>query len=283
MCSHIRKVFCVLFLIAYLLEGSLQAQQLSPTRDSLHYEILMSSKMLDSIHFEGKFINNVDITSGRLVVLSTNDQFYVLGWGGIVAFGKKITGKIGSYAITPDGLLLAINNNELCAFDSLGRLSMLYKLPNEGMGINSGRNGMFIYDQESGHQINMLYVLAKGGKIAPLFSIATPIQSVVDMNDSILFATRNAICSFRFVDKKINPIIAVEEGDVIKSLTVDAAENRIYFSTRNKVFALKDSKTALITDKFGGTLLYFNDGLIVFNPEKKNLIRIVGLAGSIAP
>lgn len=282
MYNYIKRVIGTISLTTFLLTGSLVAQSLPTNVDSLHYEILMSSKMLDSIHFAEKFINYVDITSSRLVLLSTSDQFYLLGWGGIVPLGKKIAGKICSYAITPDGLLMAINNNELCAFDSLGNLSMLYKLPREEMGISTGMHGMFIYDQNKDHQINMLYVLAKGGKFAPLLSISTPIQSVVDMNDSILFATGNAVYSYKFDNKALNALIALPEENEIKSITVDSG-NRIFFSTENMVLTLKESKPTLITDKFGGELKYFNNGLLVFNPKKKMLIRIVGLEETIVP
>lgn len=279
--SYIKKAFGVILLTAIFSSGSSMAQSLPVDKDSLHYEILLSSKMLDSIHLNEKFIHNLDITSSRLILLSTSNQFYLLGWGGIVPFGGKITGKINSYAITPDGLLMAINNLELCAFDSLGQLSFLYKLPREGMGISTGKNGMFIYDQNEDYQMNMLYVLAKGGKFAPLLSIATSIQSVVDLNDSILFATGNAVYSYKFETKKMNALIALTEDFKIKSVTVDTSENRIFFSTKNMVFALKDSKAVLITDKFGGELRYFNNGLIVFDPVKKVLIRILGLEGTI--
>jgi len=43
------------------------------------------------------------------------------------------------------------------------------------------------------------------------------------------------------------------------------------------VFTMKDSKALLVTDKFGGEIKYFNDGLLVFNPGKRILLRIVGL------
>jgi len=281
--NYIRKAFGAILLTAVFAGLTSMAQSSSNKADTLHYEILMSSKMLDSIHFNEKFIPNLDITSSRLVLLSTRDQFYLLGWGGIVPFGKKITGKINSFAITPDGLLMAINNLELCTFDSLGQLSFLYKLPREGMGISTGKNGMFIYDQNEDYQMNMLYVLAREGKFAPLLSIATSIQSVVDLNDSILFATGNAVYSYKFENKKMNALIAMTEENKIKSVTVDTSENRVYFSTKNMVFALKDSKAVLITDKFGGELMYFNNGLIVFDPVKKVLIRILGLEGTIVP
>lgn len=281
--NYLKKTLVTILLTSIFSGWSSFALSLPASGDSLQYEILLSSKMLDSIHLDKRFINKVDITSSRLILLSANDQFYMLGWGGIIPLGKKITGKINSYAITSDGLLLAINNNELCAFDSLGNLSMLYKLPREGMGISTGKNGMFVYDQNEDYQINMLYVLAKGGKFAPLLSIATSIKSVVDMNDSILFASGNAVYSYKFENKKMNALIAMTEENKIKSVTVDTSENRIYFSTKNMVFALKDSKAVLITDKFGGELMYFNNGLIVFDHVKKVLIRILGLEGTIVP
>jgi hypothetical protein len=277
--NYIKKAFCTILLTA-VFAGLTSMAQSSPNKaDSLRYEILMSSKMLDSIHFNEKFIKYVDITSHRLVLLSSSDQFYLLGWGGIVPLGKKIAGKIYSYAITPDGLLMAVNNDRLCAFDTLGNLSTIYKLPREEMGISSGKNGMFIYDQNNDHQINMLYVLAKGGKFAQLFGISTPIHSVVEMTDSILFASDNAVYSYRFADKKMKILVALAENSLIRSIAVDTLGSRIYFSTENMVFTMKDSKALLVTDKFGGEIKYFNDGLLVFNPGKRILLRIVGLEG----
>lgn len=138
---------------------------------------------------------------------------------------------------------------------------------------------MFIYDQNNDHQINMLYVLAKGGKFAQLFGISTPIHSVVEMTDSILFASDNAVYSYRFADKKIKILVALAENIVIKSVVVDTSGSRIYFSTEDMVFTMKDSKAVLVTDKFGGEIKYFNDGLLVFNPGKRILLRIVGLEG----
>jgi hypothetical protein len=277
--NYIKKAFGTILLIA-IFAGLKSMAQSSPNKaDSLRYEIMMSSKMLDSIHFNEKFIKYVDITPHRLALLSTSDQFYLLGWGGIVPLGKKINGKIYSYAITPDGLLMAVNNDKLCAFDTLGNLSTIYKLPREEMGISSGKNGMFIYDQNNDHQINMLYVLAKGGKFAQLFGISSPIHSVVEMTDSILFASDNAVYSYRFADKKMKILVALAENSLIRSIAVDSSGSRIYFSTNDMVFTMKDSKAVLVTDKFGGELKYFNDGLLVFNPGKRILLRIVGLEG----
>jgi len=281
--NYINKTFITLCLTSIFSIGSSTTHPMSANDDSLQYEILLSSKMLDDIQFNEKFIPVVAITSNRLILLSTSDQFYLLGWGGIVPFGEKVTGNICAYAFTTDSLLMTIRNNELCTFDSLGNLSTLYKLPGKGMGISAGKQGMFLYDRNKDQEKNMIYVIAKGGLFAPLFGIPAPIRAVADMTNSILFASENAVYSYKFEDKEIKSIIALPEGSELKSIAVDNTNKRIYFSTDSMVFAMKDSSAVLITDKFGGELKYFNDGLLVFNPEKKYLIRIIGLEQVIVP
>jgi hypothetical protein len=250
--------------------------------DSLRFEVLLSSKMLNDIHLQANFINSIGITPNRLILLSTNDQFYVLGWGGIAPLGKKFMGNIDGYAFTSDGFLMVISNNYICMPDSAVNLSKLIKLPNEGMGISPGKDVMFVYDQNKNQQKNALYLIAKGGKYARLFEVTTPINSVVEMNDSILFATENGLFSFNLNSKKIKALAALSRDKEVKSIAVDTSGNSIYFSTNNMIFALKDSGAVMITDQFGGVLRYFNEGLIVFNPEKKFLVRIAGIEDNIA-
>lgn len=250
--------------------------------DSLRFEVLMSSKMLNDIQINARFINSLGITSNRLILLSTTNQFYLLGWGGIEPLGKKLGGNIGSYSFTPDSLLMTIRNNELCSFDSLGNLSKLFKLPSEGMGISTGKYVMYVYDRNKDKQKNSLYVIAKGGKYAKLFEVQKPINSVVEMNNLILFSTENAVFSFNPKNNKLKALVALPKDKEIISIAMDTSSKTIYFSTASMVYALKDSSVVIITDQFGGVLRYFDDGLIVFNPEKKFLIRIVGLEENLA-
>lgn len=249
--------------------------------DSLHYEILLTNKMLNDIQLNEKFITSIDITSKRLILLSTNDQFYLLGWGGIKPIGEKVTGSIASYAFTSDNLLLTIRNNELCSFDSLGNLSQLFKLPNYGMGISAGKYVMYVYDRNKEKVKHALYLIAKGGKYTKLFEVPSPIQSVVEINNSILFATGSDLFKFDIKSKDLKVLVALQKDKEIKSIAVDSSNNRIYFSTENAIYALKDSSAVIITKDFGGVLRYFNNGLIVFNPEKKLLVRILGIEDKI--
>lgn len=266
----------LLMILTHLLYGS------STSKDSLIYEVLLSENMANNILPNEKFINSIDITSNHLILLSTNNQYYLLGWGGIIPLGKKVTGRIGSYSYTSDSLLMTIRNNELCVFDLQGNLSKLYTLPSTGMGISGGKYGMYVFDRNGEKQKQALFVLVKGGKYSKLFEIPTPIQSVVEMNNSILFATQNTLFCYDLYSKGLKALVALSNGQEIKSLAFDTSSSRIYFSTSSMIYAIKDSSAALVTDKFGGILRFFNDGLIVFNPEKKFLIRIVGLEGKIA-
>jgi hypothetical protein len=251
--------------------------------DSLRFEVLMNNKMLDDIHLDISFTNSLNITSNHLILLSSTDKFYLLGWGGIKSIGLKATGIISSFAYTSDGFLMIVNNNELCYLkDSIGHFARLYQLPSNNMGITAGKNVMYLYDRVKEQKSCALYILAKGHKYLKLFEIPTPILSVCDMNGSILFSTENKIYSINSKNNNIKALVALPNDKEIKSIAVDTSLNRIFFSTENMVYTLKDSTAEIITDKFGGILKYFNGGLIIFNPEKKYLIRIVGIENKIA-
>jgi hypothetical protein len=255
---------------------------LSVKPDSLRYEILLTNKMIANIQINEKFIPSIDITSNQLILLSTSDQFYLLGWGGIVPFGTKLTGNISSYAFTPDSLLMTVSNKELCSFDSAGKLSKLFNLPGEGMGICAGKYVMYIYNRTNSQAKNAFYILAKGGKYEKLFELPTPISSAAETSNSIVFATKNVLFNYKPKTKELNVLAIIPKNKKIKSIALDTLNSRIYYSTDSVIYAYKNSSTVLVTNEIGGVLRFFNDGLIVFNPEKQLLIRIVGIENEVA-
>jgi len=250
--------------------------------DSLRFEILMSGKMLNEVHLNEKFINTIDITPNRHILLSTSDQFYLLGWGGMVPFAKKNAGTISSFAYTTDNFLITIRNSELCYFDSTGNLTKLYKLPGEGMGISAGKNVMYVYDRNKGKTKYSLYVVAKGGKYVRLFDVPAPVTAVTEMKNSLLFATENGLFSFDLKRKELKAMAALPQDKEIKSIAVDTLNSRIYFSTGNALYTLNGSSVLTVTDKFGGVLRFLNDGLLLFDSEKNNIIRMVGIENELS-
>jgi hypothetical protein len=272
----IRKIFTAsLFTVCLFRLNATQAPD-----DSLRFEVLLTPSMVDEIKPSGRFINAVGVTSGQLLLLSTRDQFYILGWGGIEPLGKKLSGNIGSFAYTPDSLLMTIRNNELCVFDSIGNLSRLYTLPGTDMGISPGKYAMYIFDRNGEEAKQALYVIAPGGKYSKLFEVPKPIYSVVELDKMILFTNGNTVFQYDPESTEVKALASLPEDKTIRSLTADPSNGRIYFSTDNMVFSIQNTEKTVITDKIGGKLMFFG-GLIVFNPENKLLIRIVGLNEAI--
>jgi len=140
---------------------------------------------------------------------------------------------------------------------------------------------MYVYDSNKGKAKYALYVIAKGGKYSKLLDVPSPIWSVAEMNNSILFSSENGLFSFDIKRKELKAISALPKGKEIKSITVDTLSSRIYFSTDSIVYAIKDTNAVIVTDEIGGILRSFHDGLIVFNPEKQLIVRIVGLEKQI--
>jgi hypothetical protein len=232
--------------------------------------------MADDLNTGNKFINSIDITSENLLLLSTRDQFYLLGWGGIVPFGKRTQGNIGSFAYTPDKLLMTIRNEELCVFDDGGNLEMLYSLPSSEMGISRGQFAMYIFDRNGSKQKQAVYVLARGGKYSRLFEVPRPVYSLIENGNKILFTNGNTIYQYSLDNKEMKAVASLPDDMTIRSLTMDKVTGIIYFSTDNMIFSLKGTDKGVLTDQIGGKLMFHN-GLIVFNPEKKLLIRITGM------
>lgn len=237
-----------------------------PDKDSLRLEVLLNKSMLKEMPVKGTFVNSLEITSQRLIVLSTQNQFYLLGWGGMAPMGNETISGINSFAFTPDSVLMVIRGNELCCPDSAGNLSALFKLPHNNMGISSGKYTMYIYDRDNTNDKNIIYALTGGGRYSKLLDVPSPISSVIEIDNCILFSTRNAVIKYDLQSKEMKTIAILPEGNKVRSLAVNPSNNRIFFSTDQKVFAINDSMAVMITDKIGGTIRYLN-GLIVFDPK----------------
>jgi len=260
---------------------SVQGQKQLEGIDSLSFEVILTEEMLSNSDLKGRFINSIDITPERLILLSTPDQYYLLGWGGMIPLGTRMTREIQSFAYTPDGLLMTVRGNELCSFDSLGNLSAMLKLPRQGMGISAGQDVMYLFDRNPGQKTYPLYIMARGGKYLKLLETPDPVTSVAETDDAVLFAAGANLYSVNPLTKELKLLYKGEENKKILSVTNDRINDIAYFSTAEKVYAAKGSDLAVISEKAGGIIKYFN-GLIVFDPATKLMIRILDLEEALA-
>ncbi len=267
------KILCssvLLFFSSYLAAGQ--------DNDSLRFEVLMTSQMLKTINLDAQFINSIDITSERHVLISTKDQFYLLGWGGLTPLGKSVTsGSIRSFAFSPDSLLMVVKNDEICYFDSDRELKKLYKLPGKQMAISAGKDVMYVYDQNTAASGNIVYVITPGGKYAVLFEVSLPVNAVVELDSSLIFASGNMVYKFDLKTKNYKVLSSLSKGKNIISVTSDPSCGRIYFSTDREIYAVNDTSAITVSKSMGGILKFFDDGLVVFDPARKFLLRIVGI------
>lgn len=268
----------LLFIVSVLIAPS---ASLSSNSDSLRIEILLNSKIAAANNLNQKFTPSLEITTKNLILLSSSDQFFLLGWGGIQTAGKKVAGPISTFAFTSDSLLMVIRDKELCAFTDAGELSSLFTLPNESMGISAGKHVIYLYDRKPGLKRNALYLVARGKKYDKLLELGTPFYSVLEYDNSLIFSAQNGVFQFDVKNKSLKALAVLPSGNEVRSVAIDSSTNRIYFSSQNSLYTIKDSSILLLSDAFYGTLKYFRDGLIVLNPEEKYVIRITGLEKKI--
>jgi len=236
--------------------------------------ILMSSQILDKMGMNISFINSFDFTPQQQILLSSLNQFYLLGWESFVSLEPILSSPISSFTYNSENVLLAVIGQNIYFFDDdQNQFVELFPLPHENMEISSGKNEViYVYDKEK--QDN--YVLYRlRNKEAPLkiFEISTPITSVLEVNENILFATNNKICSINMKDKTAEVIIQLpNDSDKIMSMTQDYTNSVLYFSTIDAVYAVKDKQAGCVIEQIGGLIKCYNNELYVFNPEKKFLI-----------
>jgi hypothetical protein len=176
---------------------------------------------------------------------------------------------------------MTISRNELCYFDSAGNLAKLHTLPSEGMGISAGQNVMYVYDHINGKSKYSLYAITKGGKYVKLFDVPKPVLSVVEIKNSLVFATGNGLYSFDLKKKDLKALAALPADKEIISIAADTLNSRIYFSTAEGLYAVKGANAITVNDQFGGILKYFNDGLLIFDTRKNLLMRMTGIEKEI--
>jgi hypothetical protein len=252
--------------------GAFAVQASLPEPDSLRFEVLLTGKILDSLHIHEDLVSSIEITSNQLILLATSQQFYLLGWGGIVPVGEKQIKPIDSFSYTFDGNLFVISTNQVCYVDSVGNLSTLFIMSSTEMGISTGTNLMYVHERNP--EKNTIYAFSDDGNVERWVTAPRPIMSVLEHDNILLFSSGNCIFSFNPQNKELDALLRIDEDDEILSMSKDEFSNSIYFSTRNAIYRIEKSKFGKIIDSFGGIIKCYDRSLLVFNTDKKNIIRI---------
>ncbi len=254
----------------------------SQQKDSLRYEIMLNSSMLDTSIKTENFIGSIGISPDKFLTLSSGTKIYMLGWGGIAPLGNPIDNSINAFSYTNDGLLMAIKKDELCFMNEKGNLEKIIQLPTSQMGITSGKEVMYLFDQIRNDNSYKLYAFAKAGKYKQLLVSPKPITTVVEMKDSVYVAIESGVYSLSPKNNTLSLLTGFQKENKIKSMEVDTLNNILYISTREGIYALKNDSLKFITSDFKeNILMYYEGGLVIFDTKTKDIVRIVNINKSI--
>ncbi len=240
-------------------------------------DIFLNEKLLSKASFNVKFIESIDYTKNGLILLSSIDQFYLVGIGGIIPLFEKTKLKIENFSVaTEDSTLLAINNKTLYRVDSSGSFVKLMTLPNEKMAVYSGKNKIYLYDKfEKRNKTNYsIYAIDKLGRLNKLVSIQSPISSIFEYNAELFFSSQKKVYHANDITNQFSQLIDLnQEKENIISITGDYKHNTLYLSTKNTLLRVNNDSLEYLTKEFGGVLKYDGEGLLVFNPDRKLIVR----------
>jgi len=257
-------------------------KNIAQQKNDLRYEIMLNKNMLNASMKDIRFYNGIDVSPDKYITLSTGNKMYQIGWGGIKQLGQDINDSLGCYGYTSAGILLVIKNKSLCYMDTLGNLIQLVQLPTSYMGLAIGKKVIYLFDRNRNDKQYRLYAFAKGARYKQLLVSPKPITTTVEMNDSLYIAIGSCVFSYSPIGNVLNLVAGFQKENQIKSMTVDTTNNILYMATLNEIYAMQNNKLAYVTGEFGGgNVKYFSDGLIILNPESKDIIRIVNISKTI--
>ena len=176
---------------------------------------------------------------------------------------------------------MVVKENELCFLNKAGNLEKIVELPLEDMSIATGHEVIYLFNQSS--KINhKLYAYTKGGKYKQLLQSPKPISAIVELKNSLYIAIESAVFSFSSEVDNLNLITAFQKENKIISMTADSDNQILYISTLEGIYALQNESLVYLTSDFKANIIkYFKGGLIAFNPEKKDIVRVVNINKSI--
>ncbi len=235
-------------------------------------EVLLDAQ-LASTRGLGDLGADFDVSPGKLVVVSDASHLYAIGWGGVEPMGE-LPG-VDSLAFTPDGLMLAIQGDQLEYVDADGALQPLASLPHTGMALATGpADGVYLFDRApTGDGVHALYQLMPGRQIAKLLETPQPIDCVAQAGQRLLFVSGGVV--FDATPGEEMRMVARLAESTITSVAGD--DERVYVSDGAAVFALADEGPVLVTGTAGGSLRLRDGALLVLDPAHRSLVRLAPL------
>jgi hypothetical protein len=220
----------------------------------------------------GTLANCVAITPDGVAIVSDQNHLWEAGAAGALPVGNFAG--LASFAFVPGGLLFGVSGQNLVYLDTDGTLKTLFALPAPGMSVASGAgDSLLLFGPEGGGHYG-LYLVYPGHKAAKLFGAAAPIEDAAQAGGKTFFILNGMLFG---VTGRQAKLIAAEPGAGFSSVAADPAGNRVFVSDGAHVFQIKTWGALPISGDLGGLIRWYGGGLLIFNPQSRSLIRLLGL------
>ena len=267
------KIIPLLLLLIILFNNNLVSQN----NEGLKIEILLNKSILKKYGNGLSFINSFVLTKNKNILLSTENQFYILGLDEIDKLGPVQSGKVNGFEFTNKGVLLALKNNEVCFLDTSSKLNYAYKIPEGNFKINRGKYSYYLYGNNKTKNKNTVYDLRDKKGYVKLLEMPKVINSLAEFDDKLLLSNENGLFEFYLTDKSIHLVTNLPKDEIIQSICVDTLNKRIYYSSSRAIYSIKNNVINIVTRHNGGELKYYDDGLFVFDNKNNLIIKYIGL------
>lgn len=267
------KIIPLFLILIALISYNLVAQN----NEGLKIEVLLNKALLSEYGNNNSFINSFVLTKNKNILLSTENQFYLVGLGEIEKLGPIQHGKINAFEFSNKGVLLAVKNNEVCFLDTSSKLNHGYNIPESNFKLSKGKYCYYLYENNITKSKNTVYCLKDKQGYLKLLEMPKAIHSLVEFGDKLLLSNENGLFEFNLSDKTIQLVTNLPKDEMIQSICADTLNKRIYFSSSKALYTIKNNIVNVVNPNNGGELKYYDDGLFVFDNKNSLLVKYIGL------
>ncbi len=213
----------------------------------------------------------VAVTPDGIAVVGNVKGLWLVGGGQSRATG--VSG-LGCFTFTPEGLLMGVRGRQLVYLDARGQLKPLLRLPSTGMTLVPGFQDSLLLFGRDDKGIWDLYTIRPGRRVSLLLRSPRPITAAAETANHTLVVMDGAL--FIVENGKVR-LLAGEPKAKLTALAADPAGNAIFVSDGRHIFRIEHGRPVVMTDDLGGTLRWQGGGLLVFDPRRPLLVRLVGV------
>ena len=213
----------------------------------------------------------VAVTPDGAAVVGNASGLWLVGGGNARATG--VSG-LGCFTFTPEGLLMGVRDRELVFLDSHGRLRPLFRLPGVGMTLVPGNGDSLLLFGREDNGTWGLYTIRPGRQVSLLLHSPKPITAAAQTKSHILVVIEGALF---LVEHDRLRLLAGEPKGTLNAVAADPDGQAIFVSDDRRIFRVSNGRVTVVADDLGGTLCWQRGGLLVFDPRRSLLVRLVGV------